>query len=58
MELIRIITSADEQARNQSVDQLCAGATSAELVRECESLDHFWRANTNLYERVRAQLFL
>jgi hypothetical protein len=58
MELIRIITSPDPQVRNQSVDQICAGAGTADLIGECEKLDQFWRANTNLYERVRAQLFL
>lgn len=56
--LTDLITSPDESVRNQSVATLCAGLSLAELLSEAEELDRFRRENDNLYERVRALLFL
>ena len=56
--LIEIITSADPQIRNQSLDAVCAKASAAELLAACSELDSFRRRSENLYERVRALFFL
>jgi len=56
--LIEIITSPDPAVRNQSLDAVCARASSAELLTACAELDTFRRASDNLYERVRALFFL
>ena len=56
--LIRIITAADPNARNQSLDALCHEAMLGELMEQCAELDAFRRQSDNLYERVRALFFL
>ena len=56
--LISIITAADADTRNQSLDPLCQQATLAELMEQCAALDAFRRQSDNLYERVRALFFL
>ena len=56
--LISIITAADPDARNQSLDALCREATLGELMEQCAELDAFRRQSENLYERVRALFFL
>jgi hypothetical protein len=56
--LTEIIDSADPQIRNQSLDSVCAGATLAELMEECEALEFYRREQTSLYKRVRALFFL
>jgi REP element-mobilizing transposase RayT len=56
--LTQLITATDAATRNQSLDALCAEATAAELLVECEALDQFRRGSENLYERVRALFFL
>jgi hypothetical protein len=56
--LIEIITSPDDDARNHSLDQLCAAASFDALIAECDALDAFRRESENLYERVRALFFL
>lgn len=58
MELVGIITSPDAGERNRSVDEFCKRIATAELLEETAALDRFWRSNKNLYERVRAQVFL
>lgn len=55
---IETIISADPQIRNQSVEELCKDANVSELLQVCDELDEFRRNNNNLYERVRALLFL
>ena len=55
---LNLITSADPQVRNQSLDALCAPATAAELLAAATELDAFRRTRENLYERVRALFFL
>ncbi|HLH03061.1 MAG TPA: UTP--glucose-1-phosphate uridylyltransferase [Bryobacteraceae bacterium] len=57
-ELVSIITSRDAAVRNRSVDKAAARLETAALLKECAALDRFWRASSNLYERVRALLFL
>lgn len=56
--LINIITSADPNVRNLSLDAVCQQATLVELLGECSSLESFRKRSRNLYERVRALLFL
>lgn len=53
-----IITSADPQTRDRSLDELAAGCPESGLLAECEVLDAFRRESGNLYERVRALFFL
>jgi hypothetical protein len=57
-QLIGIISSADPDVRNRSVDAYSRSATLRELLEECAELDAFRRASSNLYERVRALFFL
>jgi hypothetical protein len=57
-QLAAIITASDPEVRNRSLDAFCQQATLEELLAECEALDHFRRASSNLYERVRALFFL
>jgi hypothetical protein len=56
--LIEIITSADPETRNLSLDAFCRTASLDTLASECRHLDHFRRHSDNLYERVRALFFL
>jgi len=56
--LIDLITSPDERVRNQSLDAACAALPLDTLIAEAAALDHFRRENENLYQRVRALLFL
>src|SRR5579864_7304986 len=56
--LIEIITSSDPKVRNQSLDALCAQASTAKLLGACEELEAFRRGSDNLYERVRGLFFL
>jgi REP element-mobilizing transposase RayT len=56
--LIEIITSADPEIRNQSLEARCRDAAVDELVAACTELDAFRRRSDNLYERVRALFFL
>ena len=56
--LIQIITSDDNDVRNQSLDSVCDGASLEELLRHAEALDQFRRREDNLYHRVRALFFL
>jgi hypothetical protein len=57
-ELIAVITSSDPSVRDRSLDSFCRAATLEQLLAECAALDRFRRASDNLYERVRALLFL
>ena len=56
--LLQLITSPDPGVRNQSLDAFCRSATLAELLAECGELEAFRHRSENLYERVRALLFL
>lgn len=56
--LIRIITADDPAVRDQSLDAVCQPLSVSELLQECAALDRFRRDCRNLYQRVRALLFL
>ncbi len=57
-ELIDIIRSADPAIRHAPLSRFCEQATLSELIAACVELDEFRHTSTNLYERVRALLFL
>src|ERR1041385_558745 len=57
-QLTQIITSPDAAQRNQSLDAFCRAASLEELLAEATGLELFRRRSENLYERVRALLFL
>ncbi len=56
--LVSIITATDANQRNQSLDVFWKPASLDALLAECAELDDFRRSSENLYERVRALLFL
>ncbi|MDE0430884.1 MAG: UTP--glucose-1-phosphate uridylyltransferase [Caldilineaceae bacterium] len=56
--LAGIITATDQDARNRSLEGFAGSASTEALLHECEALDRLRRENDNLYERVRALLFL
>jgi hypothetical protein len=56
--ITEIITDVDPAIRNRSLDEVCRGLDSAELLRACDELEHFRKRSQNLYERVRALFFL
>ena len=56
--LVAIVTAAEPETRNRSVESVCQGATRTELLAECAALEEFRRGSPNLYERVRALFFL
>ncbi len=55
---IETITADSDQVRNRPFRSLCEGLSTSELLEACEELDKFRRTSDNLYERVRATLFL
>ena len=57
-DLISIITATDPALRNQALEAVCAELPLGALLQECAALDAFRRRSENLYERVRALLFL
>jgi len=57
-ELKSILTAAEAEIRDRSLDACCQDASLDWLAAECEDLERFRRASENLYERVRALLFL
>lgn len=57
-ELIAIILAPEPEIRNRSLDAYCRAADTPTLLAECAALDQFRRTSDNLYQRVRAQLFL
>jgi len=56
--LIETITHSDPAIRNRSVSGLAAGVDVSEKIDACRELEQFRRGASNLYERVRASLFL
>jgi galactokinase/mevalonate kinase-like predicted kinase len=56
--LIETITSSAPEIRDRSVRGLVAGASLSGKLRACEALERFRRESENLYQRVRASLFL
>ena len=56
--LIEIITSSDDNVRNQSLDSVCEDFSLEQLLEACDQVDRFRRDESNLYFRVRALFFL
>lgn len=56
--LVSVITSTDRAVRDSSIEDLCQGCSVTELLEECADLERFRQESPNLYERVRALLFL
>src|SRR5262249_27592285 len=56
--LIETITHPEPAIRDRSIRDLAATASLAEKLLACEELERFRRERSNLYERVRASLFL
>lgn len=56
--LIETITSKDPAKRNRSLWDLCRNLSADDLLSACEEMEAFRRSADNLYERVRATLFL
>ena len=57
-ELWTIIQAADPAIRNRSLDAFCREATTDRLLAEAAELEKLRRGSDNLFERVRALLFL
>lgn len=56
--LVETIQSRDPAARDQSLRDLVDGRATAEILAAVDDLEHFRRRSENLYERVRASIFL
>ena len=56
--LIATITDSDPAVRDRSVRELVSGWRVADKIEACAALEQFRRTQQNLYERVRASLFL
>ena len=56
--LVSVITASDGENRNSAIEDFCQGASARELLEECDALHRFRQESSNLYERVRALLFL
>ncbi|MFZ1938907.1 MAG: UTP--glucose-1-phosphate uridylyltransferase [Terracidiphilus sp.] len=57
-ELWNIITSADPEIRNRSLDSVCRATTADQMLAEAADLELERRSSENLYESVRALFFL
>lgn len=55
---IETITSAEPAVRDRAIGALARGLTTAEVLRAAEGLEAFRAGSRNLYERVRASIFL
>jgi UDP-N-acetylglucosamine pyrophosphorylase len=55
---IKTITSSDPEIRNKSFHDLCSDLSTAALLDNFSGLDSFRKSTHNLYERVRACIFL
>lgn len=56
--LIETVTSLDPAVRDRPVRALVEGASTEALTRACDDLEAFRQSAGNLYERVRASMFL
>ena len=56
--LIETIMGSDPAVRDRSARELARQASLAEKLEACRELEEFRRGRENLYERVRASLFL
>src|SRR6266850_2072630 len=57
-DLLSILSAADPELRNQSLDEVCSRLSLDQLLQQCAALDSFRRRSENLYEKVRALFFL
>ena len=57
-ELWAIITATEAEVRNRALDAFCRQATTQQLLAEAAELERRRHSSENLYERVRALLFL
>ena len=55
---IQTIVSADPAVRNRSITEIAQSMGYEELLHSSAELEQFRRSSTNLYERVRACIFL
>ncbi len=55
---INTITSFDSDIRNKSFNDLCGDLSTHELIKAFDELDSFRQTTQNLYEKVRANIFL
>jgi UDP-N-acetylglucosamine pyrophosphorylase len=55
---IKTITSFDPEIRNKSFHDLCSNLSTVDLIDKFSELDNFCKSTHNLYERVRACIFL
>jgi galactokinase/mevalonate kinase-like predicted kinase len=56
--LIDTILSSDDSLRNRSINSLLLGKNSDELLNTAKALEEFRKSSDNLYNKVRASLFL
>ncbi|RME89587.1 MAG: UTP--glucose-1-phosphate uridylyltransferase [Verrucomicrobia bacterium] len=56
--LVPLITSPDDAVRNRSLDEVCHGLPTPQLLAEADALERFRHETSSLYQRVRALLFL
>jgi len=56
--LTGLITAEDPATRDQALDPFCRSASLDQLLDECEALEDFRHASSNLYEQVRALFYL
>lgn len=56
--LIATITARNPALRDRSLADLIRGLPAGRILAECEALEQFRRGTANLYERVRASIFL
>jgi hypothetical protein len=56
--LVETITSPDPALRNRPLDSLSRSMSVEQVLEECEALERFRQSSENLYQRVRACLFL
>jgi len=56
--LIEIIVSPDPAVRDRSVRAILEGASTGEILAACRDLEEFRHSADNLYDRVRALMFL
>ncbi len=56
--LIQTITGSEPLVRDRSIQELLAGLSTDEVLRDCDELETFRQDSRNLYERVRASMFL
>ncbi|MFT5110615.1 MAG: hypothetical protein ACI9UA_006271, partial [Pseudoalteromonas tetraodonis] len=56
--LVHIILAEEPELRDTALEQVCAPMSREQLEAECHALDQFHRDCPNLYQRVRALLFL